>query len=323
MPDIAWYRERYALHFTDRAIELQFPAPYLNNQQTDLWVRRSKGLRLDTTHMQAGYGEAFVRELEGFWDSVVAGAEPCETRSRRRSATPACWPALRTPRIARREPVTDHLHSAQRARASTSSARVRACSPGPRSITATRCRWCWPSAGSELDAEPASRASRCGLRAALAPGATWCCSTPNTRVAQALAAGAVPGTTGLVVPLEAMGYGDVAKLEVTDVPGGLVAGKARRLGASGAKLLLPYRVDVPDQAERQEQVVAEAVAACREAGLALDPGADRVQARGRGAGRRRPLRRARGRRCAAAGAARAGRPEAPVSRVGGGVRGRR
>ena len=74
-PDIAWYRERYTLHFTDRTIELQFPAPYLNNQQTDLWVRRSNGLRLETTHIQAGYGEAFVRELEGFWESVVDGAE--------------------------------------------------------------------------------------------------------------------------------------------------------------------------------------------------------------------------------------------------------
>ena len=55
--------------------ELEFPAPYLNNQQTDLWVRRSQGLRLETRHIRAGYGEAFVRELEGFWDCVVNGAE--------------------------------------------------------------------------------------------------------------------------------------------------------------------------------------------------------------------------------------------------------
>jgi predicted dehydrogenase len=73
VPDIAWYRERYVLHFADSVIELQFPAPYLNNQQTDLWVRRSDGLRLETTHIQAGYGEAFVRELEGFRSSVVEG----------------------------------------------------------------------------------------------------------------------------------------------------------------------------------------------------------------------------------------------------------
>ncbi len=74
VPDVAWYRERYVLHFDDTVIELQFPAPYLNHQQTDLWVRRSDGLRLNTTHVQAGYGEAFVRELEGFWAAVVEGA---------------------------------------------------------------------------------------------------------------------------------------------------------------------------------------------------------------------------------------------------------
>ena len=73
VPDLAWYRERYVLHFDDTVIELQFPAPYLNHQQTDLWLRRSTGLRLETTHVQAGYGEAFVRELEGFWSSVVEG----------------------------------------------------------------------------------------------------------------------------------------------------------------------------------------------------------------------------------------------------------
>ena len=75
VPGIAWYRERYVLHFEQTVIEMQFPAPYLNNQQTDLWVRRSQGLRLDTTHVQAGYGEAFVRELEGF-HAAITGGEP-------------------------------------------------------------------------------------------------------------------------------------------------------------------------------------------------------------------------------------------------------
>jgi predicted dehydrogenase len=75
VPGIAWYGERYVLHFEQTVIEMQFPAPYLNNQQTNLWVRRSEGLRLDTTHVQAGYGEAFVRELEGF-HAAVTGAEP-------------------------------------------------------------------------------------------------------------------------------------------------------------------------------------------------------------------------------------------------------
>ena len=66
-----------------------------------------------------------------------------------------------------------------------------------------------------------------------------------------------------------MGYGDVAKVEQTTFLDGWSPPKARRLGASGAKLLLPYRADVPDQAARQEDVVRTAVAGCREAGLAL------------------------------------------------------
>ena len=74
VPDIAWYRERYTLHFDGTVVELIFPAPYLNHQQTELRVLRSSGLRLETTHIQAGYGEAFVRELEAFWESAVCGA---------------------------------------------------------------------------------------------------------------------------------------------------------------------------------------------------------------------------------------------------------
>ena len=75
VPDIAWYRERYVLHFSDLVVELEFPAPYLNHQQTQLRVRRSLGRRLETLHVEAGYEEAFVRELEGFWESCVNGAD--------------------------------------------------------------------------------------------------------------------------------------------------------------------------------------------------------------------------------------------------------
>ncbi len=74
VPGVGWYHERYVLHFTDRVIELEFPSPYLNHQQTALRVRRSQGLRLDTLHVEAGYGEAFVRELEAFHASAVHGA---------------------------------------------------------------------------------------------------------------------------------------------------------------------------------------------------------------------------------------------------------
>jgi predicted dehydrogenase len=74
VPDVAWYRERYTLHFDDLVVELEFPAPYLNHQQTRLVVRRSDGPRLETLHVEAGYEEAFVRELEWFHDAATGAA---------------------------------------------------------------------------------------------------------------------------------------------------------------------------------------------------------------------------------------------------------
>jgi tagatose 1,6-diphosphate aldolase len=107
------------------------------------------------------------------------------------------------------------------------------------------------------------------VASALAPAATLILLDAEYSVAQTIAAGAVPGSTAIVVPLEAMGYGDVAKVAVTRFLEGWSAAKGRRLGATGAKLLLPYRTDVADQAARQDDVVRTAVADCREAGLAL------------------------------------------------------
>jgi tagatose 1,6-diphosphate aldolase len=122
--------------------------------------------------------------------------------------------------------------------------------------------------GLELD-DAGITALKLRVAAALAPAATMILLDAEYSAAQALAAGAVPGTTGLVVPLEAMGYGDVARVGQTAFLDGWSAARARRLGASGAKLLLPYRADVAGQAARQEDVVRTAVADCREAGLAL------------------------------------------------------
>ena len=107
------------------------------------------------------------------------------------------------------------------------------------------------------------------IAGALAPEASLVLLDAEYAAAQAVAAGVLPGSTGFAVPLEAMGYGDVSRLEVTALLEGWSAAKARRLGAAAAKLLLPYRVDVPSQAERQEAVVRAAVADCRAAGLAL------------------------------------------------------
>jgi tagatose 1,6-diphosphate aldolase len=87
--------------------------------------------------------------------------------------------------------------------------------------------------------------------------------------AQAIAAGALPGATALAVPLEAQGYGEVATAPRTTFLPDWSPEDARRLGAAACKLLLPYRVDVPEQADAQDERVREAVAGCAAQGLAL------------------------------------------------------
>jgi tagatose-1,6-bisphosphate aldolase len=89
----------------------------------------------------------------------------------------------------------------------------------------------------------------------------------------AIEQGALGGATALVVPLEAQGYGDVATIAETTLMDGWSPAAARRVGATACKLLLPFRIDVPEQAERQVAVAARCAAACRAEGtvLVLEP----------------------------------------------------
>lgn len=115
----------------------------------------------------------------------------------------------------------------------------------------------------------------CGLKlrvaAALAPAASMLLLDPEYSAAQALAAGVVPRGTALAVALEAQGYGPEGQgdLRQTSFLPGWSAAKAAALGAVACKLLLPYRPDLAEQSEPQDEVVRTAVAACREAGVAL------------------------------------------------------
>jgi tagatose-1,6-bisphosphate aldolase len=103
----------------------------------------------------------------------------------------------------------------------------------------------------------------------LAPSASVVLLDAEFSAAQALAAGAVPRHTGLVVPLEAQGYGDGGDIRRTSLLPGWDPQKAAVLGACGCKLLLPYRPDVPEQRGHQDEVVEQVVGACRRAGMAL------------------------------------------------------
>ena len=104
---------------------------------------------------------------------------------------------------------------------------------------------------------------------ALAPLATVVLIDQESGAEQALLDGALPGTTALAMPLEAQGYGALHEVAETTLLPDFGPPAARRLGAAAAKLLLPYRVDAPGQAVRQEAVVQRVVAACRTVGLAL------------------------------------------------------
>ncbi len=81
--------------------------------------------------------------------------------------------------------------------------------------------------------------------------------------------GGVPDGTALALALEADGYGDVARVETTTLAEDVSPAQAAALGAVACKLLLPFRVDRPEQADRQEGVAAAARTACEDAGVVL------------------------------------------------------
>ena len=74
VPKLADYHERISLFFDDRRFELTFPSPYLHHFPTELVSYSSEGMHLKRTEHRNGFGEPFVRELEGFHASIRQGA---------------------------------------------------------------------------------------------------------------------------------------------------------------------------------------------------------------------------------------------------------
>ena len=73
VPKLADYKERITLFFDDAVLELEFPSPWLNHQPTRLTVKKSDGHTLAQTELRAGFEEAFVEEMIGFWGAIVNG----------------------------------------------------------------------------------------------------------------------------------------------------------------------------------------------------------------------------------------------------------
>ena len=96
---------------------------------------------------------------------------------------------------------------------------------------------------------------------------------PLYSAAQAIAHGALNGRAGLLVALEDQGYlGDPYNRETTSLSDWGVE-KARRLGATGVKVLLFYHPDSGAAAQRQENYVQSIIAECQhyELPLFLEP----------------------------------------------------
>lgn len=120
-----------------------------------------------------------------------------------------------------------------------------------------------PSAPEGVDGATLT-AYKLDLAEALAPVSTAVLLDPLYGAAQAIAAGALPARTGLLVSLEETGYSHEAGGRVTTLLPEWSVAKVKRMGAQAVKVLLYYRSDHPT-AERQRAIVrtvaAEAAAA--------------------------------------------------------------
>ncbi len=124
-----------------------------------------------------------------------------------------------------------------------------------------------PEAPQSVSAE-ALTAFKAQLVAALAPVSSAVLLDPEFGAAQCVAAGALPGQTGLLVALEATGYtGDPQARHSRILPGWSVA-KAKRMGASAVKLLVYYHPDAPTAGEI-EALVRQTAADCAAEDLAF------------------------------------------------------
>ena len=103
---------------------------------------------------------------------------------------------------------------------------------------------------------------------ALAASATGTLLDPEIGAAQCVADGSLPGRAGLIVAIEATGYEGPATARVSRVLPGWSVERAKRMGASAAKLLVYYHPAASNAAD-QERLVTDVAAACRDADLAL------------------------------------------------------
>ena len=103
--------------------------------------------------------------------------------------------------------------------------------------------------GTELDyGEMVER--KLELCSQLAPHASAVLLDPVFGAAQCIGHGVLPGSTGLMVSIEASGYGGTSEQRLTELLEDWDVAKIKRMGASAAKLLVYYRPDLIELANK-------------------------------------------------------------------------
>ncbi|MFU8796490.1 MAG: tagatose 1,6-diphosphate aldolase, partial [Dehalococcoidia bacterium] len=117
---------------------------------------------------------------------------------------------------------------------------------------------------------------------AVAPFASAVLLDPEYGASQAIAAGLLPGSKGLLVSMEKSGYTADGSGRVTTLLPGWSVKKAKRMGASAVKLLIYFRPDLKDVASRQLDLVGGLAEQCTAEDIALlvEPVSYRVEKNG-------------------------------------------
>jgi tagatose 1,6-diphosphate aldolase len=101
------------------------------------------------------------------------------------------------------------------------------------------------------------------LAATFGPHSSAVLLDPLYGAAEAIAYGALPGSTGLLVAWEESGYTADGSGRLTRVERGWSVEKIKLMGASAVKLLVYYHPDEASSAAHQQAIVAQVVADCR------------------------------------------------------------
>src|SRR4030043_221694 len=100
------------------------------------------------------------------------------------------------------------------------------------------------------------------LCASLAPHTSAVLLDPNYGAAQCISGGVLPGHTGLLVSIEATGYKSDPRGRITTLLNGWSIEKIKRMGASAVKILVYYRPDLTEVADRQLKTIQTVAEEC-------------------------------------------------------------